>query len=49
VLTFDANGELAITGVVGPSLGPHVVELASYAIGRSGKAIDSTARTLTLQ
>jgi len=49
VLAFDANGELVISGVVDPSVGAHVVQLRSYAIGRSGKLIESTTRTLTLQ
>jgi hypothetical protein len=49
VLAFDANGELVISGDVPPGLGPHDVELQSYAVGRRGKLIDSSVRTLSLQ
>jgi hypothetical protein len=49
VLTFDSNGELVISGDVPLGLGAHDVKLQSYAIGRSGKLIDSSTRTLTLQ
>jgi hypothetical protein len=49
VLTFDSNGELEISGDVPLGLGAHDVKLQSFAIGRSGKLIDSGTRTLTLQ
>lgn len=49
VQAFDANGELTLSGSVPPGLGSHVLELESLAIGRSGKVIDSSVRTLTLQ
>ena len=49
VLTFDSNGELVLSGDVPSGLGPHEIEFQSYAIGRGGKLIASSVRTLTLQ
>jgi hypothetical protein len=49
VLVFDANGELSLSGVVAPGLGVHDLKLQSYAIGRSGKLIESSVRALALR